>query len=404
MKRREFLTASAAAASGLYLPKGFAQATKPIKLGTILTITGPVASYAALYRTAFDLALEDLNRRGGINGRPVELLVEDDAAQPAQSVSQFRKLAGADVATVFGPMTGLSWENVAPLANRLRTPALCWTSLKVGISVKPYALRIHPPNDSMIAEGVAEFFKAMPDVKRIVLAGDEQEATGIQAMKLYTQGIERAGASVVGSVGFQTRTTDFTPIATKIRGENPDALFMSAFAGPTLGLLNELRSQGFDKPVLTDATGWAGGLINTVGNVGKNLYTLGFNTNEPTPDRPLNDEFRERYLKRSAETTNLPQPANLCNTSLCYDSVMLVAQLLSEGGVNNATSVNEMREIVKTGFGKLKGWQGINSFQMRPSGDGHIQTHLLKADTEQKIWKYALAPQDRLNAPLIFTL
>lgn len=404
MKRRTFLTVAAAATAGLHIPKSFSQSVKPIKLGAILTVSGPIASYAALYRTAFDLAIEDINARGGINGRPLELIIEDDAAQPAQSVSQFRKLVGADVATVFGPMTGLSWENVAPLANRMRTPALCWTSLKVGISVKPYALRIHPPNDSMIPEGVAEFFKLMPNAKRIVLAGDEQEATGIEAMKLYTKAIERAGAKVVGSVGFQTRTTDFTPIATKIRGENPDALFMSAFAGPTLGLLNELTAQGFDKPVLTDATGWAGGLINTVGAVGKNLYAIGFNTNEPTPDRPLNDEFRVRYLKRSAETTKLPQPANLCNTNLCYDSVMLVAQLLRDGGVNESTSVNDMREIVKNGFEKLQSWQGINAFQMRPSGDGHIQAHLLKADTEQKIWKYALAPGDRLNAQTIFTL
>lgn len=404
MQRRTFLATSALTMAGFHLPKAFAQPGKPIKLGAILTVTGPIASYAALYRTAFDLAVEDLNAKGGINGRPVELIIEDDAAQPAQSVSQFRKLVNADVAAVFGPMTGLSWENVAPLANRMKTPALCWTSLKVGISVKPYALRIHPSNDSMIAEGVAEFFKLKPEIKRVMLAGDEQEATGVQAMQLYKQGIEQAGGQVAGSVGFQTRTTDFTPIATKIRSENPDALFMSAFAPPTMGLLTELRAQGFDKPVLTDATGWAGGLINTIGAAGENLFTIGFNTNEPTPERPLNDAFRERYLKRSSETTNLPQPANLCNTSLCYDSMMLVAELLTKGGVGNDSDVKDMREIVKKGFEQLESWQGINAFQMRPSGDGHIQSHLLKADPAEKIWRYALPAQERLTKQRIFIL
>jgi branched-chain amino acid transport system substrate-binding protein len=392
--RRTLLSAAAA------LPVlAHAQSAAPVRIGSILPVSGFGASYAALYRTALELAINDINGSGGINGRPLELTVEDDQFQAPQSVLLFRKLHAANAVSVFGPLTGTSWESVAPLANQMKMPAICWTALKSGVSARPYALRIHPPNDTLLPEGLAEFKKMYPNVRRVAIAGDEQEATGNEAIQLYTQAAKDLGMTVVTTASFQTRTTDFSSIAIKIRSANPDALLSSGLNAPTLGLLKELETQGFDKLVFCDASVWAGGFIQTVGSAGRNLHTVGFSTNEPRPGDARYNSFVERYLKRSAETTSLPQPANVCNTSLAYDAVMLMADLLRKGGVGANTSTEQMREILKNGLSAVQRWDGINKVAMRKSGDGHIQGHLLKADVQQKIWRFAMPPEQRLTKP-----
>jgi branched-chain amino acid transport system substrate-binding protein len=151
--------------------------------------------------------------------------------------------------------------------------------------------------------------------------------------------------------------------------------------------------------VFCDASVWAGGFIQTVGTAGKNVHTVGFSTNEPRVGDARYNSFVERYLKRSAETTSLPQPANVCNTSLAYDAVVLLADILRKGGVGPATTTEQMREIVKNGLQSMQRWDGINKVALRKSGDGHIQGHLLKADIQQKIWRFALPLDQRLTKP-----
>jgi branched-chain amino acid transport system substrate-binding protein len=376
-----------------------AQGATPVKIGAILPVTGFGASYAALYRTALELAIADINGSGGIGGRPLELTIEDDQFQAPQSVLLFRKLHSNNAVTVLGPLTGTSWESVAPLANQMKLPAICWTALKAGVSARPYALRIHPPNDTLLPEGLAEFKKLYPNVRNVAIAGDEQEATGSEAIQLYTQAAKDLGMNVVTTASFQTRTTDFSSLAIKIRSSNADALLSSGLNAPTLGMLKELETQGFDKLVFCDASVWAGGFIQSVGSAGRNTHTVGFSTNEPRPDDARYNAFVERYLKRSAESTNLPQPANVCNTSLAYDAVMLLAEVLRKGGVGAATSAEQMREIVKNGLSSLQRWDGINKVALRKSGDGHIQGHLLKADVQQKVWRFAMPPGQRIEKP-----
>ncbi|MBC7380199.1 MAG: ABC transporter substrate-binding protein, partial [Burkholderiaceae bacterium] len=346
-----------------------------------------------------DLTLADINVSGGNNGRPLEITVEFDQFQAPQSVLLLRKLYANNAVTVLGPLTGTSWESVAPLANQMKLPAICWTALKSGVSARPYALRIHPPNDTLLVEGLAEFKKLYPNVRRVAIAGDEQEATGAEAIQLYSQAAKDLGMTVVTTTSFQTRTTDFSAVAIAIRSANPDALLSSGLNAPTLGLLKELETQGFDKLVFCDASVWAGGFIPTGGTAGKNVHTVGFSTNEPRPGDARYNSFVERYLKRSAETTNLPQPANVCNTSLAYDAVVLLADILRKGGVGATTTTEQMREIVKNGLQSMQRWDGINKVALRKSGDGHIQGNLLKADIQQKIWRFALPLDQRLTKP-----
>ena len=161
--------------------------------------------------------------------------------------------------------------------------------------------------------------------------------------------------------------------------------------------------QGFDKPILLNSLVWAGaGFIHSVGSAGKRVYTIGFSTNDPDPANPKYTDYVQRFLDRTKKTTNLPQPVNVCNTTLAYDTVMLVAEILRKAGVDGTTSVDKARETIKTALEATRVYQGINKITMRDTGDGHVKCHLLKANPEIRQWEYALAPDQRISEPAPF--
>ena len=383
----------------LAITSAVAQTAKPpLKVGVLLPLTGFQASYGEMYKVALSMAFEDINKSGGINGSHVELTVQDDQGAPAQAALLFRRYVAEGVVAVLGPISGTMWETVAPLANTLKTPALNWTALKPGISKKPYALRLHPADDTMIPEGVAEFRKKLPDVKRVVIVGDQKEASGASGVEEFRKAAQAQKLEVIELVGFETRTSDFSPVAIKIRGLAPDAVFLSAFMPNTLALLKELEAQNFQRPILANALIWAGAFPQLVGALGKNVYTIGFNTNEPAPQIKGQPEFVTRYIKTAAETTKMPQPANVANTTLAYDAVMLLAQTLRDRKIDGATDVQKARDAIAETLSSMKGYSGFNTLTMRESGDGHIQSHLLEVDVQNKRWKYSLAPIDRIGS------
>jgi branched-chain amino acid transport system substrate-binding protein len=376
-----------------------AQQKPPIKIGAILPMTGFAATYGDLFKTGAVMGVEDINAAGGVNGSKIELVMDDDQLTATQSVTLFRKEAAEGVFAEVGPVSGTSWENVVPLADQMQVPVINTTALKPGITKQPWALRIAPADDTLVPEGVKEFVVKFPDVKKIVVTGDLKEASGEAGVNELVKAAKANGLEVLDVVGYETRTTDFSPVVIKIRGLNPDAVFTSSLVPTSLALYKELETQGFDKPILSNGLIWAGNLIHAVGSAGKNLYTIGFNSNEPDPGNPKHDAYVERFLKITAATTKLPQPANVSNTGVYYDAMMILAQIMREKHIDGTTDVATARKQIMEGLNSLKTWQGLFTITMRSTGDGYITAHLMAADTKEKIWRYALPP-DKRNKPM----
>lgn len=114
----------------------------PIKIGGSLPLSGFQAPNGTMYRIGITMAIEDLNAAGGVNGSKIDFLLDDDQGRPDQAVLLFRRHVSDGVVASLGPISGTTWESVAPLANSMKAPVLNFTALKPGISKKPYALRV----------------------------------------------------------------------------------------------------------------------------------------------------------------------------------------------------------------------------------------------------------------------
>jgi branched-chain amino acid transport system substrate-binding protein len=247
----------------------------------------------------------------------------------------------------------------------------------------------------MVPEGVAEFVKKFPNAKKIAVAGDLKEASGASGIKEFQKAAAAHGLQILNTVGFDTRTTDFSPTAIKIRGLAPDAIFLSAFPPNVLALLKELDTQGIHAPVLVNALIWPGNFPQTVSAGAQNVYTIGFNTNEPAPRIKGHDDFVARYATLSDETKSLAKPANAANASLAYDATMMLIDIMKEKKIDGTTDVQTARAEITTGLNALRSWRGLNDITMKDSGDGYIRSHLLEMDVAKKAWKYSFPPSAR---------
>jgi branched-chain amino acid transport system substrate-binding protein len=390
MNRRRLVAASVMLTSMIASSATLSADKPPIKLGVSLPLSGFQAPNGTMYRIGITMAVDDVNKASGVNGSRIELLIDDDQGRPDQAVLLFRRHVSDGVVASIGPISGTTWESVAPLAESMKAPVLNFTALKPGISKKPYAMRLHPPDDLMIPEGVAEFLKKFPNVKKIVIAGDLKEASGVSGINEFQKAATAHGLQILDTVGFDTRATDYSPTAIKIRGLAPDAVFLSAFPPNVLGVLKELDTQGFAVPVLVNALIWPGNFPQTVTAGAKNVHTIGFNTNEPAPEIKGHDEFAARYAKLSGETTSLAKPANVANATLAYDAAMLLAGIIRDKKIDGTTDVEKARAEITDTLMALKSWRGLNDITMKDTGDGYIRSHLLELDVANKVWKYSL--------------
>jgi branched-chain amino acid transport system substrate-binding protein len=395
INRRNFAAGCAVLTCMLGISALFAADKPPIKIGVSVPLSGFQAPNGTMYRIGITMAVADINKAGGVNGSPIELVIDDDQGRADQAVLLFRRHVADGVVASLGPISGTTWETVAPLANEMKAPVLNFTALKPGISQKPYALRLHPPDDMMVPEGVAEFVKKFPNVKKIAVAGDLKEASGASGIKEFQKAAAAHGLQISETVGFDTRTTDFSPTAIKIRGLAPDAIFVSAFPPNVLALLKELDTQGFQAPVLVNALIWPGNFPQVVSAGAQSAHTIGFNTNEPAPAIKGHDDFVARYATLSGETTSLAKPPNSANASLAYDAAMMLMGIMKDKKLDGTTDIQTARAEITSALNALKSWQGLNNITMKDSGDGYIRSHLLEIDVANKAWKYSLPASQR---------
>lgn len=386
---RRALVASAVAALALTLGQGALAQKPPIKLGLITPLTGPLATYGKAQELVMKLAVEDVNAKGGINGSPLQLDVADSSTDPGQAVLLFRKFAGEGYFAVVGPMTGTQWETVSPLANRIQMPAISVNAVKPGITVRPWTIRMTPADDTMMPEGVKEFLKAYPKVKKVVIMADVREASSKASADAYAAIAKQNGLEVLETVEFSSRATDFSAAAIQIKARNPDAILAAAFPAQAMLIAKDLKTQGVNVPVLNTSILWPGPFVNNVGDVGRNWHVMGFATNEAGPagtDAAIYKPLVERALKRA--DASIGAPFNVANWGLSYDSVLLFADIAKRLRLDGTSDPAKAREAIKGEFTKLKTFNGAHKYTFRDTGDAHIPTTVLAADVDKKVWKF----------------
>ena len=377
--------ATAALAIALISGSASAQQKPPIKLGAVLPMTGILGSTGLMFRTGIEIAVDEINANGGINGSQIQLIVEDDKFSPQESVLMYRKHAGQGSVAVLGPISSSSWENVSPIAPRVGVPAISFTfTYKEGVPNNDWTIGVSPDERTML-----------PNVKKVVIAADVQQATGAGAIPLYRAAAKKHNIEVLDVIEFQSTMTDFSPIVTKIRGANPDALWSAAVPPSAVAILREMQSQQYDPIILNDSMIWPGGFPGLAGAAAGKVYTFGFSTNEKLAGNEKHNRYIDQFQARLRGNPQMPQPPNPGNSVTGHEAVYLVADILRRKGIDGTWDPTKARATIKDALAETKEFRNIFDIKIDKERNGYIRAHLLKDDPATKEWKYALPEGQR---------
>ena len=387
----------AAGLSILALSAGIAGAQEkpPIKLAHTAPLSGILALTGQQQSAAVDLAVDDINAKGGINGSKIQLVHYDDQLKPDQAVLRVREAMQAGDVGIIGPMSGTQWETVSPIANQMKFPAVNVNANKPGINVRPWTLRTQVPDDTGMPEAMDDFLKHYPKVKKVVVMGDVREASGKAAVDLWQELAKSKGLQVLDAVTFTSGTTDFSPAAIKVKELAPDAILISALTPDAIRLAREFSTQGVQVPIIGNSLLWPGiipqVLSKTIGKDAALWHVTGFSTNEESNGDPvLYKSFVERFSAIMMKDPAMAQypPPNVANATLAYDGVLIVADILRRKGVDGNTPVDKARELLKDGMVELKEFKGLNYETFNAKGDGYIPMKALHIDPDKSEWAF----------------
>ena len=245
--------AAAALAATLAATGAVAQDKKPVKLGFAYIFSGPAAVYGQFARQGAELAVEEVNAKGGILGRPVQALFEDEAGKPDVGIRVVRKLVYDDaVDAVMGLDSSGTAEGVAPIMPELETPLVIThaaTPHVTGDRCNPWTFRVSLSLPQNI--GMASTLAAESKATRWTTVGPDY-AFGHESWEYFKKALaaKRKGVQFLpdAEVAFPpTKTTDFSPFITKVMASNADGVLVSLWGGNLIDFVNQANDLGFFK-------------------------------------------------------------------------------------------------------------------------------------------------------------
>lgn len=278
------LVASAALALTFAMAAPHARADDPgitpttIKIGMIGSLTGPAAAWGWPTINGARMVYDAVNAQGGINGRKIELVVEDEQCAPPMALAAAKKLIHRDKVFMLhgGSCSGsILATRDEVLANEVPMMILVATMDKI-VQEKPndYIYRAFLPG-SFDGKIIADFIATMPNVKRVVVVGHADEHAGARYGTL-TEGLKKHGVELLGLETIETELTDATAQVLKIKDAKPDAVVLVGRPAASAVFLKDAHRLGLDVPMIGATVVDLQDLADRIGGTDalKNMYVV----------------------------------------------------------------------------------------------------------------------------------
>ncbi len=229
---------SVAASLGLVAPS---PAQQPIRIGASLSQTGTYAPFGATQLRGYQLCIKHTNEKGGVLGRKLELVVEDDQSQPATAARIYEKLITQDkVEAILGPYGSPVLEAVADLAEKHRMPMMAATGATSSIFKKgrKFVFMVLSPAETYF-DGLIDM-AAKRGLKTLAVVYEDTLFPGASARGTVDLA-KKKGLHIVLAEVYPKGTTDFAPILTKVRAANPDVLAVPTYFDDAVTVSRKLK-------------------------------------------------------------------------------------------------------------------------------------------------------------------
>jgi branched-chain amino acid transport system substrate-binding protein len=239
----------------LFLPAG-PQTTRRVKIGVFLSLTGSTAAYGISSLNAIKLATDEVNRNGGINGRQVELVVEDDHSNTDEVPGIVNKLIKEDKvdALIAEPISTRAMA-AAPIAQQNRVVMISPASVKPEVTMHGDYIFRACFISSTEAEAIAKFAVNKLKARKAAMILDYKNDYAMVLGKFFIESFAKAGGQVANQQGYIAGDTDIKAQLSSILAMKPDMIFAPGFYTTAPMVVQSIKQSGF-KGIIIGSDGW----------------------------------------------------------------------------------------------------------------------------------------------------
>ncbi|HEX7512268.1 MAG TPA: ABC transporter substrate-binding protein [Candidatus Methylomirabilis sp.] len=331
---------------------------KPIKIGQIIPITGEAAESGKYHKQGAEIAVDKINAAGGINGRKIQIVLEDDQTTNPGGVAALQKLLeDKEIPMILSSIRSTQVQAMLPTINEAKIPvAIGGTNYGLTHSGSQWVFRFRP-HDGMSAKVIAKFI--VEDLKQkkvgIVHASD---AFGNGGRDMLTPAVKELGGEIVFTQGFNNQEKDFTAVVQGLKKSGATALGTYFTFGTDLGVFaRQLKQQGVDVKWVGSPSITGVDSRNLAGDALWGTYGV---TDFHVDASPASKAFATAYKAKFGQDPDL-------YASWCYDAVIVFAEAMKKAP---DLKPDNLRKAILS-IQKFPGAEGEYNFDQNGDGLDH---------------------------------
>lgn len=314
-----------------------------VRIGLFTPLTGDWAEQGFHLKSAATMAVDAINQKGGISGKPVELIIADTRGDSRECVLIAEKfVADQTIIAVVGEMSSSCSMAAAPVYERANMTQISPTASAPKFT--EMGKNIFRANSMQTKEGPANAVWAVKDLgaKRIATIYINNDF-GVAGNKYFVEEAQRLGAEILAQEGFTPGERDFTAIVTRLKSLGPDTLYISAYHPDGAAILTQARRARFEPRVLGTAGLESPDLIKLGGSAVEGVMVS--SQFFPDASRPANWAFAQEFKKRYSKDATM-------FSGLTYDATHILAAAIRDAGI-------EDRAKIADALVKVRGFTGV---------------------------------------------
>ena len=351
-----------------------------ITIGTVTTNSGTAAAYGEAEVKGFELAVSEINAKGGINGKKVKLESMDDKGDATEASNAYNKLAGDNnVLAVAGPTISATTAAVAPLADQSKLVTIAPAATSDSIETGNYLFRTCF-KDSYQGEVAARFAAENLKVKKVAVLYGTGDPYSSGVGEAFAKAAEKLGLEVVDKESSSSADdTEYSAQLQKIQASGAELLYAPYYysvAGPYI--LPQARSVGFEGYVM-GPDGYDGlKLTGDKSQYNKTYYTTHYSADDNTNTK-VQDFIKSYKSKNNAEPNTF--------AALGYDTIYMIKQAIEKAG-ENATREDVRNAVAGMTFDGVTG-----KFTMDKSGSPTKSVTVLEMKDGKPVYNTTVQPK-----------
>ena len=315
-----------------------------IKIGEYACLTGQTASFGTASHNGAIMVIDETNASGGVLGKKIKLITEDDQSKPGEAATAVRKLISRDqVVALIGEIASSRSLEAGPIAQQNKIPMVSPGSTNPNVTkIGDYIFRvcfIDPFQGTVMAKFTLNSLKKT----RVAVLTDVRQDYSVGLAQFYKEYFTKNGGTIVAEQSYSSGDQDFKAQLTSIKASNPEAIFLPGYYNEVGLIARQARELGINVPIM-GGDGWDSPTLTQIGGAAMegNFFANHFSTEDQSP---IIQDFIRKYKGRFGR-----EPDGMA--ALGHDAALVLLDAMTRAGSTENTKV-------RAALAATKDFQGV---------------------------------------------